>query len=464
MAGQGNVVPYTQRKKIETSNKLPEDVVEVILSFLPYKKLCSLSILSKRYINSWKLCRNLSFDIDFARNLSRGECRNIVNKFFNNHETTCADRFQLRYDASDESNLVSWWVGKAIRLGIKELELDLTQKTRDTRLVYDLIDVESLKIMKLVNCKLELPLSSKGLPHLQEITLQNVIMDDMPPLVESIFLNCMSLRVLRLIKCNLGNTLRAYAQDLRGFETLVVKDCPDLHVTLVNSPSLQTFHYHGKITDLRFCCEMPYLDDVILHIAHPRFFKQFSNRNELLDRLAFLEILTVTTIFLEGLCARFENHAYRKMKFYLHRLKEFHLIVAPESFVNPSDVAIFIKRCPTLQKLFIDLGRDAFGSSLYWKNYGMNHLSACEATFPYMKYVKIKGFTMNELPMCMARFFLKNSINLHSLILVKARIHNFPIKYSSENIRWGIISNATIEIRNYRGDKDTVMPKYLRGV
>lgn len=114
--------------------------------------------------------------------------------------------------------------------------------------------------------------------------------------------------------------------------------------------------------------------------------------------------------------------------------------------------------------LSMQLGRDAFGSSLYWENYGKNYMSACKATFPFLKCVKIKGFTMRELPVCMVRFFLKNATNLNRLILVKARKHNFSANYSPENLRWGIISNARIEMYNYRADKNTIMPLHLTGV
>ncbi|XP_057811242.1 putative FBD-associated F-box protein At1g61330 [Salvia miltiorrhiza] len=455
------LVPFSPNKKTKPISDMPEDVIEKIFSFLPFKKLCSLCIVSKRFRNSWKFCRDLSFDSDVAKNLSRDEYRNMVDNFFNNHSSSCADRLKLQYDASDESNLISFWVGKAIRLGIKELELNLTQTHEKLSLNYDLVDVETLKTLKLVNCELHLPLNSNGLRHLREMTLQNVMA---PPMVtDSIFRNCVSLRVLRLVRCSLVYSVRAIGK--LGFEVLVVKDCCDVHSIEIDSPCLRRFHYHGKIMELRFGCEMQCLSDVVLDVAHPRGFHRLSpSHRQMVERLAFVQIFTVTTIFLEGLCARFEKNEYKKMEFLLRRLKEFHLVVAPESFLNPSDVAIFIKKCPSIEKLFIDLGRDAFATSLYWNNYGKNYVTACQATFPFLKYVKIKGFTMRELPMHMARFFLKNAINLNRLILVKARIHYFSTNYSPENLRWGIISNAKIEMYNYRADKNTIMPQHLRGV
>lgn len=280
-------------KKIK-KNHLPEDVIEKIFSFLPFKKLCTLSVLSKRFRNSWKLCRDLSFDIEVARNLSRDEYRNIVENFFSNHSSTRADRLKLCYDATDEGSLVSFWVGKAIKLGIEELELNLTQKEDEITLEHDLIDGESLRILRLINCELKLPPESNGLRHLRELTLQSVAATE--KLTASVFRNCVSLRVLRLIRCRLVYAVRAVAAEL---EVLVVKDCFDVHLVEIDSPSLGIFHYHGKMAELRFRRHAPRLSDVILEIAHPRGFHRLSKREEIVARFSFVEILTVTSVFLE---------------------------------------------------------------------------------------------------------------------------------------------------------------------
>lgn len=78
-----------------------------------------------------------------------------------------------------------------------------------------------------------------------------------------------------------------------------------------------------------------------------------------------------------------------------------------------------------------------------------------------LKHVKIKGFTGRELPIVMARYFLKNAVNLSSLVVVKARTHYFPEFYSSDCLSMGILSNAVIAIYDYNRDGSSVMPKHL---
>lgn len=43
------------------------------------------------------------------------------------------------------------------------------------------------------------------------------------------------------------------------------------------------------------------------------------------------------------------------MEFYLWKLKELHLFVGGESHINPLDIALFLKKCPRVERLFIDV-------------------------------------------------------------------------------------------------------------
>ncbi|KAL8542230.1 hypothetical protein ACS0TY_003190 [Phlomoides rotata] len=446
------------RKRISANPHLPEDVIENILSFLPLKDLCGLSILSKRFRLSWKICRDLSFDRDFARNLSKEEYKTSVNSFFSNYSTDSAERFKLYYDATAETPQVTSWIEKAVALKVTEFELDFTPSKRKFTLSYHLVNAESIRVMKLINCELHLPFESKGLRSVRELTFQDV--RARPCLMHSIFVNCVSLRTLKLIKCS---SVFSFMASGKALETLVMKDCSDVHSVIINSPSLSTFLYHGKMTVFNFYCVLR-LNDVVLDIAHPRSFQVLTRRNEMMNSLTRVEALTVSSTFLEGLSARFEGHKYKDTSFLLMKLNEFHLIVAPESFVNPSDVAIFLRKCPYIERVFIDLGKNAFGSSLQWETFGRKYLREWQIVIPYLKHVKIKGFTGKELPIVMARFFLKNAINLRSLVLVKARTHYMPQFYGSECLSLGILSNAVIAIYDHHRDLSSVMPRHSRDV
>ncbi|KAI3456336.1 hypothetical protein Pfo_012999 [Paulownia fortunei] len=460
---QNHIVSQCQppHKRAKTLH-MADDIVETIISYLPVKDVSRLAILSRRFRYSWKFCRDLSFDNNFAKNLSRNEFKNIVNNFFHSHLNSSADKFRLYFDATGETSLVSYWIQMAVRLGIKEIELDLIPSKKKFMLNYDLVNVESIKIMRLVNCELHLPFNSNGLCHLRELTFQNV--RARPIAIQAIFANCLALRSLQLIHCNFIFTLNICAQDLIGFKMLVVKDCSDVHSININAPTLYSFHYHGKLCAFKFQNDLPHLNDVIIDITYSRGFQLLPHRNDMVISLAFVRTLTVSSTFVEGLSTRFEEYEYREMEFYLWKLKEFHLLVAPESYLNSSDIATFLKKCPSVERVFVDLGQNAFGNSLYWDLHGRKYLSECHTLFPFLKCVKVKGFTLKEQPVTMGRFFLKNAINLHDLILVKAKNYNYPEIFTPDCLRSDISSNANIEIYDYKRDKSVINPEHLNGV
>ncbi|KAL0398666.1 UNVERIFIED_CONTAM: FBD-associated F-box protein [Sesamum radiatum] len=379
MISQSHDEPSHKRSNVP---HLPDDLIEAIVSFLPPKEVCRLSVLSKRFRYSWHFCRDLCFDREFAMNMSRDEYKNIVNNFFLYNVNSRADTFKLYFDAAGDTCLVCYWIHRAVTLGVREFELDFTPSAKQYMLSYELVDVKTIKIMRLVNCELHLPYVSKGLRHLRELTFERV--RARPVAMQAIFLNCVSLRSLQLIQCNNLYNLKISALELKCFQNLVVKNCSDVRSVSIKAPDLGSFHYHGKICDFKFYSDLPKLKDVVLEIAHPRGFHLLSNREH-------------------GLSARFEENEYREMEFCMPRLEEFHLIVAPESNLIPSDIASFLKKCPRIERVFIDLGNNAFGTSVFWEIYGRKYLSDWQAVFPHLKCVKIKGFTLNELPVTMAR-------------------------------------------------------------
>lgn len=58
---------------------------------------------------------------------------------------------------------------------------------------------------------------------------------------------------------------------------------------------------------------------------------------------------------MQGLTARYEERKYKEMDFNFSRLKQFELHVASESYLNPSDIASFLKKCPRVERVSIDV-------------------------------------------------------------------------------------------------------------
>ncbi|KAL3627645.1 hypothetical protein CASFOL_029008 [Castilleja foliolosa] len=441
---------------------MSDDVVETIFSYLPIKKLFALAVLSRRYRFSWRCCRDLSFDKSFAKNLSRDEFINIVNNFFQHRLDSSADRFCLYFDATNVTNLVVNWIQQGVSLGIKELELDFTPSQTKFILGHDLINVASIEIMKLVNCEINLPLDLNGLCNLRELTFENMRAN--PMVIQAILIHCLALKKLQFIHCSSNRDLNICARDSKRFQILVVKDCHGVESVNIDAPTLSSFHYHGKVCEFNFQSDLFQLNDVILDIVHPRGFNRIPRIKDVAISLAFVKTLTITSIFLEGLGPRFDGNEYKEMDFFLWKLKEFHLVVATESYINPYDVAIFLKKCPYVERVFIDLAPNAFGHSLNWDLHGRNYLSECITIFPFLTCVKLKGFTTKELPVMMAKFFLRNAIHLQYLILVKAKKFDSSTIFNPDCLRWGISSTANIRMYDYRRDTSIITSEHMKDV
>ncbi|KAK4439243.1 hypothetical protein Salat_0259200 [Sesamum alatum] len=231
MAAQNHLDMISQSQSPHKRSNVPQlhdDLIEIIVSLLPPKEVCRLAIPSKRFRYSWRFCRALCFDREFATNISRDEYKHIVNDFFIYNKNSSADTFKLYFDATDDTCLVRYWMHRATMFGLREFELDFTLSTRKLR-------------------------------HLRELTFERV--RTRPVVIQAIFINCMLLRSLKLIQ------------------------------------------------------DLPKLNDVVLEIAHPRGIHLLSNRQHVVISLAFVKVLSVTSTFLEGLSARFEENEYREMEF-----------------------------------------------------------------------------------------------------------------------------------------------------
>ncbi|KAL2475459.1 putative fbd-associated F-box protein [Abeliophyllum distichum] len=223
------------------------------------------------------------------------------------------------------------------------------------------------------------------------------------------------------------------AKNLKSFKVLVVKNCKDILKININAPKLRpsrNFHL----------------------LPHPK---------NVVIGLAYVRILTVSSTFLEGLAPRFEDGEFKELFFCLWNLKEFHLLVKKESFVNPYDVAVFLKRCIRIERVFIDLADYSFMKSLYWDLQGKKALHEGNIMLRYVKYVKIKGYMLEEMPSAMGRFFIKNARNLETLVLVKAKKYDYMRIDLPSFMRRGVTTNAKVEIYEYLKDKNTIFPQHL---
>uniref|UniRef100_A0A5B7BFQ6 Uncharacterized protein n=1 Tax=Davidia involucrata TaxID=16924 RepID=A0A5B7BFQ6_DAVIN len=446
------------------SVNLADDVLENIFSFLPIKQAVKFALLSTRFKNSWLFSRNLYFDKDFARGRPRGEIMKTVNRVFNLHSGSKIQRFRLYFDPTNVESLVECWIKKVTIKVVEELDLDFTQGKEAFKLSSELLDVESIRVLRLALCELDLPPKLKGLRFLKTLALRKV--DVMPGLIKTVFSNCVLLEILELVKCSKIFDLKIVAQNLKKFKVLIVGNCFDILHINIDAPTLCTLHYRGDVCIINFSSKMRKLNDVILNFAPAKGFPQLSQIAELMMGLSYVNVLTVSNTFLEGLSSKFVNGKLREPQFYLWNLKELHLFIEGFSYINPYDIASFLKNCPNLERIFLDLGEFSFECGYYWELHGKENFEHCNPPFQRLKFIKVKGFKFQKLELEMVKFFLNKAMLLESLALVTSR-NNHPNSqnasiYDRIFLSWRASPNAKIDIYEYLNDRSSIHPKHSK--
>ncbi|XP_058198524.1 putative FBD-associated F-box protein At1g61330 [Rhododendron vialii] len=434
---------------------LSEDVVEKILSFLPIKHAAMCGLLSTRFKKySWLRNPNFVFNLDFAVGRSRGNFVRAVNRIFNQHSGSHIQRFQLYFDATDIEAIVEYWVHMITSKGVEEVDLDFTQGDEPFNLPYHLLEFESIRILKLNFCRFELPPKLKGLCFLKTIALRQVNVTS--ALIATIFSNCLCLEGIDEVQCSGIYHLNIAAQELKKFRRFVVGDCKDMCLIDIDAPTLSTFFYRGESPAINFMTQMRHLKDVILNFTLVRCFPHLYSMSNLMLRLSVsnIEVLRISTTFLERLSSKFKNGTYTKISFLLLNLKEFHLFTdGAITDINPYDIVSFLKNCLYVDRVFLDLGEYSFEYGYYWKMLGKQMFENCDANFFQLKRLTVSGFKFEKLELEMLKFFLNKSGVLDSVELVPAKNWRLGVftreehdMYNQLFDSWKVSPNAKISI------------------
>ncbi|KAG5622698.1 hypothetical protein H5410_007916 [Solanum commersonii] len=233
------------------------------------------------------------------------------------------------------------------------------------------------------------------------------------------------------------------------FRTLLISNCGDITLITVDS---QTFHYDGQINKIKFVDPI-ISKDVILNLGIATSLQHLSERHDLIEVLRNVQILSINNIVLEGLSPKYEHI---DMELYLPNLKELQIVIYGLSFVNPCDFIFFVKNCPQIERLFLDLGNYAMEAGSYWNSIAKEKLENCKIEFPQLKLLKVKGFKKLELEKKLVNFFSSRAKWLESLIIV-SKDNRLEIELSDV-----ITVSNTTTLSTYRQyeDKSCVFPKH----
>ncbi|XP_076941900.1 FBD-associated F-box protein At4g10400-like [Bidens hawaiensis] len=108
-------------------SRLPEDTLSHILSLMPTKCAVRTSVLSKKWRFSWMLVTNLDFDYTVKHSVNGLDSfSKFVDRVLSNCKTSRLQLFRLRFcDKVVSKSRVSSWIDKAVRLDVRELDMQV---------------------------------------------------------------------------------------------------------------------------------------------------------------------------------------------------------------------------------------------------------------------------------------------------------------------------------------------------
>ncbi|KAJ4825113.1 hypothetical protein Tsubulata_028991 [Turnera subulata] len=414
---------YHKRKKNDDDDvynidggsvNLPDDVLDNILSFLPIRKAMQVGILSTRFSKSWLSSRRLEFGKEFARERGGADYMFILKKVFDLHAGPSIQSVKLYLNPKGkvEDLWVEGWIKKSIAKGVEELDLDFHEAGHHYGLSSALVDIETLRILKLASCRFEVPVKLRGLRFLNTLVLRKMDISSLS--TDTLFCSCLSLETLDLAHVYGVSHLKIVARSLERFKVLKIVNCSRICSIHIDAPTLNSIHYCGSVPTFKVV-DVSQLDDLMLNFRPSiRYSTDCFQLGDLVNCLSHVRVLTTTSTFLEGLC----RGILTELRFCLPNMKEFHLFMEGALYCSPYDIAAFLKNCPALEQIFIDLNEFSFYCGLYWEFHQQPEFEKLFVPFHNLRIIKLEGFKFDTYELELAKFFLERAFNLEELALI----------------------------------------------
>jgi hypothetical protein len=188
--------------KIDQLSGLPELVLERILSFIPLKKILQLTTLSKRWQNVWFLFPILEINEDVVRSED-------FNSFVEKSLLSChrqklsLNKFELIMNINESNRaLVNRWIGDAIEINVKELNLYIHLYPHKSYLQVpdSVVTAKSITELRLWGCKFEPFHRDINLPYLKSLVLVEALMDGQ--ILQTLIAGCPVVEEIILKQCD----------------------------------------------------------------------------------------------------------------------------------------------------------------------------------------------------------------------------------------------------------------------
>ncbi|XP_058726038.1 putative FBD-associated F-box protein At1g61330 [Vicia villosa] len=373
----------------QSRDYVPEDIIQNIFTFLPIKDAIeNSSFVSTRHTRSWCYNRRFLFGIDFYLRYNQLKLATIVDHIFNFHKGSEIKIFQLHINPIGIEIFLRRWLEICTKKDLEELELHFYEYGFIIEFsVFNAL--HHLKALKLVNCVIQLSESPSGLQFLQRLYLCNlhITEDVFNVLIE----HCKMLAMIDLIQCSTIKKLILLAKENKHLKKLTIDSCRDLKEIKIDSPTLRSIFYQGNFVEVRIAQGVQ-LYEAFLNFIPSKNCMQSTQLEAIVNDLSHLSILTTTHLLIEVIVASIRDGVFRDTQYYFVNLRELHLIMDGGIFCNPYDITMFLKICPSLMKLYIDLNDYQLDLKMYWEMHQKHLLDNCSHKFNNLKVVVLRSF------------------------------------------------------------------------
>ncbi|KAK7412273.1 hypothetical protein VNO78_03725 [Psophocarpus tetragonolobus] len=452
-----------RRQSPSVFQNLPPEMLDHIFSLLPIKEAARQCVLASRFRMSKHFNRKFLFGGEF-KGRSRDFVTQLIDDLLDTHKGPQIDSFQLRIDPLGLQHFLDKWLQICLRKNIKHLDLHFNHP--HYTLTADFLNhLNQLTTLRLIHCNLHLPLELHSMANLTTLLLCHVSLTDAP--FHTLLHRCTKLGTIHLNNCPGLSSLHIHSTCLK---VLKLVHCIKLEVVAVHCPTLRSLHYSGHVPRVITFAGATHIDEAFLDFAPAgnRRYMQASLLEKLLSHIPNVTLLTASALIPEALTAKFRRGVFGEPCYSFFNLQELHLIMEGGLFCNPYDVLTFMKHCPLLHKLLIDMDDYNFDCGPYWELHQKPKLDKFDHYFDRLKFVKLKGFKFLQSELELVKIILKKATHLEALIFVGAkngytkfwRVNSS--KYEQLFSYWKASPAARIVLLRHTSDRSGVLPSHSK--